>query len=230
MGLRVVGAGVGRTGTGSLKLALERLLGAPCYHAYELSQHPHQVPLWHEAVRGNELDWNDIYGGYAATVDWPGAAFWRSLHQAYPESLVLLSVRDTDAWFRSANATIIELTRRTEDQEVATWTPEMKAWHSMHWELFATRFAPVPWDERTAKRAYERHNSEVRATVPANRLLEWHPGDGWEPLCERLGAPVPEEPFPHINTTDTWRAGMGWPPRRSWRRRVGRLLRRRSPA
>jgi hypothetical protein len=231
MGLRVIGAGVGRTGTASLKLALERLLGAPCYHAYELtSRHLDHVPLWHAAVRGREPDWDDIYRGYAATVDWPGAAFWRSLHHAYPDALVLLSVRDTRDWFRSANTTIIEFTRRMGEQEVATLAPEMQAWYSMQLELFETRFAPVPFDKPSAKRAYERHNSDVRAGVPANRLLEWHPGDGWGPLCERLGVPVPDEPFPHINTTDTWRAGMGLPAHRSWRsrvhRRVGRLLHR----
>ncbi|HKP89676.1 MAG TPA: sulfotransferase [Thermoleophilaceae bacterium] len=224
MALRVVGAGLGRTGTASLKLALERLLGAPCYHAYELTnQHLDQVPMWHEAVRGKEPDWDHIYRGYAATVDWPGASFWRPLSRAYPDALVLLSTRDTDEWFRSADATIIEFTRRNGEQEVAAWEPEMQAWYSMVLELFETRFTPAPFEERAAKQAYERHNSEVRAEVPADRLLEWQPGDGWAPLCERLGVPVPDEPFPHINLTDTWRAGMGLPPRNPWRHRMGRL-------
>jgi hypothetical protein len=241
MGLRVVGAGVGRTGTGSLKLALERLLGAPCYHAYELtSKHLDHVPLWHEALRGNEPDWDDIYGGrgYLATLDWPGASFWRELSRAYPDALVLLSKRETaDAWFRSADATIVEYTRQTGEQQVAEWDPEMQAWYSMILEVFATRFTPAPFEEHAAKQAYERHNAAVRAEVPGDRLLEWQPGDGWEPLCERLGVPVPDEPFPHINHTGTWREGMGLPPleperrrlqrvRGSWRRPVRRLLRR----
>ncbi len=239
MGLRVVGAGVGRTGTASLKLALERLLEAPCYNANELgTRHLDHVPLWHEAVRGREPDWDDIYRGYTATVDWPGASFWRELHRAYPNSLVLLSTRaTTNEWFRSANATIIEFTRQMGEQEVAKWTPEMQAWYSMILDVFETRFTPAPFDEQLAKQAYERHNAEVRAEVPVNRLLEWHPGDGWAPLCERLGVPVPDEPFPNINRTDTWREAMGLPPldtwrgrlgrmRHSWRRPVGRLLRR----
>jgi len=230
-GLRVIGAGVGRTGTGSLKLALERLLGGPCYHAVELtSRHLDHVPLWHEAVRGREPDWDDIYRGYVATLDWPAASFWRSLHRAYPDALVLLSVRSTDEWFRSANATIIEFTRRIADEQVETWAPEVQAWYRMQMECFATRFTPAPWDERPAKQAYERHNAEVRAGVPSSQLLEWRPGDGWGPLCERLGVPVPDEPFPHINTTDSWREGMGLPSRHPWRRRVrsrvGRLLAR----
>lgn len=224
----MVGAGVGRTGTASLKLALERLLGAPCYHAYELtSQHLDHVPLWHQAVRGREPNWDDIYGGrgYAATVDWPGASFWRELHRAYPDSLVLLSTRDTDDWFRSADATIIEYTRRMGPDEVAKWDPEMQAWYDMILEVFEKRFTRAPFEEHAAKQAYDRHNAEVRAEVPADRLLEWHPGDGWAPLCERLGVPIPDEPFPHINPTDTWREGMGLPPRQ-WRRRARRLPRR----
>jgi Sulfotransferase domain len=226
MALRVVGAGLGRTGTASLKLALERLLGRPCYHAYELTNRhlDEHVPLWHEAVRGREPDWNDVYRDYAATVDWPGASFWRSLAQAYPDAVVLLSTRDTEDWFRSADATIIDFTRRTAEQGVASWTPEMQAWYSMILELFETRFVPAPFEEHAAKQAYERHNAEVRAEVPADRLLEWHPGDGWAPLCERLGVPVPDEPFPHINHMDTWREGMGLPPRHPWRRRIRRLL------
>jgi hypothetical protein len=225
MALRVVGAGVGRTGTASLKLALERLLGAPCYHAYELTtNHLDHVPLWHEAVRGREPDWDDIYRGYAATVDWPGASFWRELHEAYPDSLVLLSTRGTTSeWFRSADATIIEFTRRMDEREVAKWTPEMQDWYSMIREVFEKRFAPAPFEEELAKQAYERHNAEVRAEVPANRLLDWQPGDGWAPLCERLDLPVPDEPFPHINPTETWREGMGLPPLDSGRRRAGRV-------
>jgi hypothetical protein len=224
--LRVVGAGVGRTGTGSLKLALEQLLGGPCYHAYELTaQHLDHVPLWHEAVRGREPDWENIYGKYAATVDWPGGSFWRELHRAYPDALVLLSTRDTEAWFRSMDATIIAFQRRTGEQQLANWAPEMQAWYRMMLELFETRFTRAPFTEQSAKEAYERHNAEVRAEVPAERLLEWQPGDGWAPICERLGVPVPDEPFPHINPTDTWREGMGLPPRNPWRRGARRLRR-----
>jgi len=227
-GLRVVGAGLGRTGTGSLKLALERLLGAPCYHAYELTaNHLDHVPHWHEAVRGNEPDWGYIFGDYAATVDWPGGAFWRELSEAYPDALILLSKREsTDAWFRSADQTIFEFTRRTGPDQVAKWTPEMQDWYRMTLEMFATRFVPAPFEEQATKQAYERHNAEVRAEAPEHRLLEWQPGDGWEPLCERLGVPVPDEPFPHINPTETWRESMGLAPVAAPRRRLAQLLRR----
>src|SRR5438445_5778536 len=83
--MRVVGAGLGRTGTHSLKLALERLLGAPCYHMVEVFEHMDHVPMWHAAIRGEPVDWRPVLGGYAAIVDWPGAAVWRDLASAYPE-------------------------------------------------------------------------------------------------------------------------------------------------
>lgn len=195
MTLRVIGAGVGRTGTTSLKAALEHLLGAPSYHMYEVFQHRDHIPTWHAAVRGGDVDWATIYGRYAATVDWPGAAFWRPLSERYPEALVLLSVRESaDAWFASVDSTISALMARRPTEDIA-------GWHSMASELLATRFTPAPFERAAAIAAYERHNAEVRAAVPADRLLEWRPGDGWGPLCERLALPVPDEPFPRLNTS-----------------------------
>src|SRR5512139_2619631 len=106
MGLRIVGAGLGRTGTLSLKLALEKLLGAPCYHMLEVFAHPEHIAVWHTAAQGRPTDWPALFRGYAATVDWPGASFYRELMDAYPDAIVLLSTRDPDSWWRSASATI----------------------------------------------------------------------------------------------------------------------------
>src|ERR1051325_4107204 len=106
MKMRVVGAGLGRTGTMSLKLALEKLLGAPCHHMLEVFQHPEQVPIWNAAAHGTLPDWSQFLADYAATVDWPSAAFWPELMEAYPDALVILSVRDTQAWWDSAHETI----------------------------------------------------------------------------------------------------------------------------
>ncbi|HSI71633.1 MAG TPA: sulfotransferase, partial [Fimbriimonas sp.] len=106
MALKVVGAGLGRTGTHSLKLGLEKLLGAPCYHMAEVFERPQDVPVWHQAALGNMPDWDKFLAGYAAEVDWPSSAFWDELSQAYPESLILLSVRDPESWWESASQTI----------------------------------------------------------------------------------------------------------------------------
>ncbi|MBV8950374.1 MAG: sulfotransferase family protein [Actinobacteria bacterium] len=204
-GLRVVGAGLGRTGTHSLKLALETLLGAPCYHMLEVFEHPEHVPLWQQAVDTGNAPWDELFRDYAAAVDWPVGSFYREVADAYPDAVVLLSTRDADSWWRSADATIFNFPRME-------LPPEMAGWLGMITDMMATRFTAQLDDEAAAKAAYERHNAEVRSTIPAERLVEWHPGDGWEPLCDALGVPVPDEPFPHVNTTAEFRANIGLDP------------------
>lgn len=197
MQLRVVGAGIGRTGTHSLKLALERLLDLPCYHMMEVFEHPEHVPAWHQAVRGEPVDWPALLTGYGAAVDWPASAFWYELSEAFPDALILLSVReDPESWWRSASATIFNRFVR------GSVPPEMESWKEMLSDLFRFRFTDRIQDKEAAIAAYEAHNDEVRRRADPGRLLEWRPADGWEPLCRALGLPVPDEPFPHSNTTE----------------------------
>jgi hypothetical protein len=205
MTLQVVGAGVGRTGTHSLKLALEQLLGAPCYHMLELFEHQEHAPAWGAAIDGTLTDWDTIFAGYAAAVDWPAAAFWRETSAAYPDAIVLLSVRDPDAWWKSANQTIWEVTRRGAPPDDAF----MHEWHANVVRLLEERFTPGWNDEAEAKRAYLAHNDAVRAETSPDRLVEWRPGDGWAPICNALGLDVPDTPFPHVNTTDEFRVMLG---------------------
>ena len=205
MGLQVVGAGLGRTGTHSLKVALEQLLGGPCYHMIEVFGRPEDIPVWHDAARGKAPDWRTFLAGYDAAVDWPAAAFWQELSEANPEAVILLSVRDADGWWRSADRTIFEAMRRPPPEDGS-----MDAWRAMAEDSLAVGFVREPWNhEDEAKAAFERHNEHVRATAPLERLVEWHPGDGWAPICDALDVPVPEEPFPHVNTTDEFRALAG---------------------
>lgn len=202
--LRIVGAGLGRTGTLSLKQALEQLLGAPCYHMLEVFGRPDDIGVWQRAVDGDLPDWPTFLADYSAAVDWPVAGFWRELADAFPGAPVLLSTRrDADAWWTSANDTIFTVGRRT-----APEGPPGDQLAMVH-DLFAKRFTPDWQDEDAAKAAYEAHNAAVRAAVPAERLVDWQPGDGWEPLCRALGVAVPDEPFPHANTTADFRAMLG---------------------
>jgi hypothetical protein len=204
MELAVVGAGVGRTGTHSLKVALEQLLGAPCHHMLEILGDPSQIPAWIDAIEGRPADWSAMLASYRAIVDWPGGSFWPELSAAYPDALVLLSVRDPEAWYRSATNTIF-LTFDNMPPEVAPWMDAVR-------KLLRDRFSDRLDDPTAMMDAFVRHNDNVRANVPADRLLEWTPGDGWEPICERLMLPVPPEPFPVTNTTDEFREMIGIAP------------------
>jgi len=199
MALRVVGAGLGRTGTMSLKLALERLLGVPCYHMLEVFRHPEHVAAWHAATRGDMPDWNDLFAEYAAAVDWPAASFWPELSRAFPDAVVLLSVRDAQSWWESASQTIFRSMDEAPRDE----------WSAMVRDLMAARFTSALDDRAAAIAAFERHNAEVRERVPPARLLEWTASDGWEPLCKALGVPVPQEPFPRANTKEDFLAMRG---------------------
>lgn len=203
--MRIVGAGLGRTGTHSLKLALEQLLGAPCYHMVEVFEHPEHIPIWQAAADGTMPDWDDLFSEFGATVDWPGSAFWRELSAAYPDAIVLLSTRvDSDAWWTSASNTIFELGRREPPDD-----PVFAGQFRMVHDLFVRRFTPDWLDESSAKAAYDAHNAAVRAEIAPDRLVDWQPGDGWAPICAALGLDVPDDPFPHVNTTDEFREMIG---------------------
>jgi hypothetical protein len=200
MTLLVVGAGVPRTATRSLKDALERLLGGRCYHMTEVFQHLEDVPTWHAATQGDAIDWSAFPPDSVAAVDWPASAFWRELAEVNPDAVILLSTRDSAAkWWESADETILPVLRNPVE-------PENEEWQQMVRALFAREIGP-DWDDADGAQAfYERHNEQVRREAPADRLLDWQARDGWEPLCDALGVPVPDEPFPRVNTREEWRA------------------------
>ena len=196
MTLRVIGAGLPRTGTHSLKLALEQLLGGPCYHMREVFDHAEHVPLWHAAVRGEAHAWDEIFDGYVAAVDWPVSAFWRELTSAYPDAVVLLSVRESpERWWRSADQTVWNAIRSDGGG--------IEDWHAMVVALTASRFTPDWRDPDACIAAYERHNADVRTEL-GPRAIEFRPEDGWGPICDALGLPVPDEAYPLTNTSAEW--------------------------
>ncbi len=197
MSLRVVGAGLGRTGTLSLKLALEQLLGAPCYHMMEAFGRPTDIGVWQRASNGDFPDWPEFLSGYRAAVDWPASAFWSELAHAFPEALILLSTRPAEAWYKSAHDTIFRGFRDGSIDRAPAVAPLLE----MVTDLFKARFTMDLENRDACIAAFEAHNQNVRETAPRHRLLEWQPGDGWEPICAALDLPVPDEPFPHRNTT-----------------------------
>jgi hypothetical protein len=201
MTIRVIGAGLGRTGTLTLKLSLEQLGFGPCHHMIEVFGHPEQAEFFTRAGRGERVDWGAVYGTYHATVDFPGCAFWRELMAEYPDAPVLLSVRDPDAWVDSFLATIAR-------GFTGDFTPEdadpNDPFAQMLAELGRIAFNGEFRDRASLIASYHRHNDAVRAGVPADRLIEYQVADGWAPLCAALGVPVPESEFPRTNTREEW--------------------------
>jgi len=196
--LKVIGAGFGRTGTLSLKNALEQIGYGPCYHMVEVLKNPDHVALWQAIADGLEPDWDSIFANYASAVDWPTSAFYGPLLRAYPEAKVILTVRNTDAWHRSVVNTIGHPERVDQHPNPA----------------FVSMVRSIVWDgifdgqvegKGHAVRTFDRHVAEVKATVPPERLLVFDAGQGWTPLCEFLDVPIPTDvPYPFLNTTEDW--------------------------
>ncbi len=194
MAITVIGAGVGRTGTYSLKLALNRLGFGPCHHMEEvLLNMPAQLPLWSAAVKG-QPDWEAIYEGYPSAVDWPTAGFFRELHAACPEARFILTTRSPESWVESFSATIYKLLAGAGQAPA-----EMRDWLAMALGVVGRTGFPLGLGEAELKRRFEAHAEAVRATIPARQLLVYQVKEGWGPLCAFLGVPVPEEDFPRTN-------------------------------
>lgn len=193
--LKVIGAGLGRTGTVSLKRALERLGVGRCYHMIEVFEHPEHVPLWMRAAQGKP-DWDTLFADYGATSDYPACLFWRQLADHYPAAKVILSVRDANGWFESTQETIFS------PQNDQAWadSPIAAVMRLLHGE------GRDPHDRASMIAGFERHNQEVIDALPGERLLVYRAEQGWEPLCRFLGVAIPPEPFPHANTRADFKA------------------------
>jgi hypothetical protein len=199
MTLDVIGPGFGRTGTSSMKIALEHLGFGPAHHMFEVSDHyERQVPFWEAAARGDAVDWNDGFRGYRSQVDWPGARFWRELVAFYPHAKVILTIRDADEWFDSVQATIAPFAASHGKNE----SPMTNAISGLAQRLVVEGVFDGKMSDRTyAKSIFNAHIAEVQASVPAARLLTFDVKEGWGPLCEFLGVPVPAITFPRLNSS-----------------------------
>jgi hypothetical protein len=217
--LKVIGAGFGRTGTWSLKAALEKLGFGPCYHMTEVFAHPSHADVWVAAARGEPADLEAVLEGYEATTDWPACTFYEELMERYPEAKVLLSVRDPERWYESTRSTLYPLTMLLDSSRTVRTIFGLLTLlayggfagiksslpHDVIWDgTFDGRFEDKPY----AIEVFELHNEEVRRRVPPERLLVYEVKEGWGPLCEFLGVPEPEEPFPHLNDAAQMKLGM----------------------
>lgn len=204
--MRVIGAGLPRTGTLSQKVALEMLGLEPCYHMVNVLADLDKASDWRAALDGNGR-WDGIFDGFQATVDWPGAFFYRELIDVYPDAKVVLSTRNAESWERSMQETIwgvlygkmvirhLSDARSLVDSKWQSYIELMKEMWTRSGLMKGEHDTTSEW----MRDAMDRYNEEVEQVVPAERLLVWSVGEGWEPLCEFLGVPVPDTPFPHLN-------------------------------
>lgn len=225
--MKVIGAGFGRTGTASLKAALERLGLGPCYHMSAVIAEPRRVRQWLDVGEGRSADWDALFAGFASALDWPAASYWRELAAHYPDAKVILTVRDPDRWYDSVSSTIfaralaerrrLPLRRRLVRRLVARRSPDFALYPRMARATITDRLFDGRIDDRDHVLAvYHRHIAEVKAEIPPERLLVFDARDGWAPLCAFLDVPVPDEPYPQSNERAAWH--------RKRPRRLARLL------
>ena len=200
MPLKIVGAGFGRTGTLSMKSALEQLGFGPCHHMMEVFGKPDHIAQWQDAADGKAVDWEAVFNGYQSAVDWPVCYFWRELSELYPQAKVLLTLRDPEKWYDSASATIFKgMTKASDDTSGANVTdPHTLMVRKL---IVENTFGGDLSDRAHAIDIFNRHNQEVIDTIPADRLLVFEASQGWEPLCDFLEVPVPETDYPSSNST-----------------------------
>jgi hypothetical protein len=190
MALKIVGSGLGRTGTLSMKHALEQLGFGPCHHMIEVFGHPDSVPLWIAASQGR-AEWDLIFQDFSSMVDYPGCRYWRELADYYPDARVLHTVRDPDAWFESTQATIF-----APDSLAANAPPPMNEF----FRSFLADFGGRLHDRAFMTDYFRRHTAEVQRTIAPERLLIYEVGEGWERLCAFLGVSVPDASYPSENS------------------------------
>lgn len=208
MSLKVIGSGFGRTGTMSTKIALEQLGFGPCHHMVEVMGNATQPAHWDAHAAGMDVDWADVFADYAAQVDFPGASVWHELSIAFPEAKVVHTERPEEEWWASYSATINKfwIHRQTLDLP----PPIAAIFKTMEKIIVRGVFGGTDRDNVIA--AYRRNNEKVRDTIPSDRLLIFKPAEGWEPLCNFLGVPVPATAFPRSNARDEFWALFGGEP------------------
>jgi hypothetical protein len=204
--MKVIGAGFGRTGTMSLKVALQQIGFGPCLHMIDLlAGNPELSDTFREAYEGRATNWAEALKDFQSTVDWPGCTFYQQLMDTYPDAPVILTVRDPEAWYKSVNDTIYGAAQAIKTMPEMAEKPVVKMLQAIVWEgdlegTFADK-------ERTLS-IFDNHNRKVREYVPSDRLLIFEVKQGWAPLCNFLGVDIPDEPFPHVNDTKSFLENM----------------------
>ena len=200
MPLKLIGAEFGRTGTLSMKLALEQIGLGPCHHMMEVFGKPDHIALWQAAADGESVDWEEVFEGYRSAVDWPVCYFWKELAELYPHAKLLLTRRDPQKWYDSASNTIFKgLASTGEENDRESLDSQRRMVNKL---IVDNTFDGDLTDREAAIDVFNKHNQEVIDTIDPKRLLVFEASQGWEPLCEFLGVDIPDTAYPRTNTTE----------------------------
>lgn len=218
MSIKIIGAGFPRTGTTTLKRALEMLGYNKCYHMKELLVNPDMLQHWLKLEATGTTDWEAIYEGYQGSVDFPCYPFYKAHMERYPDAKVILTVRPFEPWYNSVYQTIWQAGPQNTPEKLQmlakmAFNPRLrkvinciKFVRRYLWEKqFEGRFE----DRGFVEEVFRQHIASVKQYVPADRLLVYDVRDGWEPLCRFMNVPVPAEPIPHLNKKENFKSMLG---------------------
>ncbi len=214
MSIQIIGAGFPRTGTTTLKRCLETLGYDKTYHMKELLVNPHNLHYWKQLDETGETDWDGLYDGYKATVDFPCYPWYKEHLKRYPDAKVILTVRPFDAWYKSVDSTVFRAGPQTPGEKIKMLGKLLfskrarrvvKCIKFFKYSFFHKRLHDRFGEKEYARQYWDSHIEEVKSHVPADQLLIYDVRDGWAPLCEFLGMPVPDEELPHLNKKENFK-------------------------
>ncbi len=221
MALTVIGAGFGRTGTNSLKIALEILESQPCHHMREVFPSENQINWFHNKANGEFINWDEVFENFGSAVDWPSSAYYRELAEYYPESKVILSVRNPDKWYDSTKETIYFISTAVPKWILFFSSKKRRIYEMIQNTIWQGVFDGKFEDRDYAIAVFNNHVKAVKSSIPEDRLLIHEAKDGWKPLCEFLGKPIPDESYPRVNEAKDFKKQIG---KIKWLRRLPWVL------
>jgi hypothetical protein len=218
MSIKIIGAGFPRTGTNTLKAALETLGFSKTYHMKELLVHPENLHYWLTLEQTGTTNWDELYHGYVATVDFPAYPWYQEHLKRYPDARVILTVRPFEKWYASIGSTIWKAGPQTLPQKLAMMSkllvnPRLrkviKCVKFAKRMIFQVELQGKFEDKAFAEKVFNDHIEKVKATVPPEKLLIYDVTEGWGPLCSFLGVPEPQGELPHLNKKENFREMLG---------------------
>lgn len=218
--MKLIGVGFGRSGTMSLKGAIEQLGANPCFHMIDLimgESKERDLAYWERIAAGEDVDWHEVFDGWQATVDWPACRYWRELAEAFPDAPILLNHRDFDGFYKSCENTILAVKKAAQAGELTPDSnrepPSPKLFGIIEQLIWQGDFQGRFEDREWVRQMYHDRIETIKREIPSDRLIVWELGkDGWGPIADTLGVPAPDEPFPHLHDTNEFRSEFGLAP------------------